>query len=372
MMCNAFGIVNFEGTNVNVSGLQDHRPVGAFSFLGRYRLIDFPISNMSNSGVNHIQVYVKRKPRSLIEHLGTGRHYNINSKRGKLHILYGEHTVESSFYNHDIAAFRANMNAIEEVNYPYVIIVPSYMIYTMDYSELLEKHISSGADISMVYHSVDNAKEAFINCDVLNVNKQKGVLSIDKNRGNYKSRNISLETYVLSKELFIELVNKAANTSSLYSFRDIVNEECSELDIRGVLHRGYLAAINDFKSYYNANMGLIEYDTIMELFDEEWPIYTRTNDSPPTQYFESSKVSHSVVSNGCAIEGEIENSVIGRGCVVKKGAVIKNSVILPGVYIGEDVQVDGVVVDKKAKITRMKELKADKNNPMYVKRNDRI
>lgn len=372
MMCNAFGIVNFEGSNVNVSGLQDHRPVGAFSFLGRYRIMDFPISNMSNSGINHIQVYVKRKPRSLIEHLGTGRHYNINSKRGKLHILYGEHTVESSFYNHDIAAFRANMSAIEEVNYPYVIIVPSYMIYTMDYSVLLEKHRESGADISMVYHQIDTAKESFIECDVLNLNKQKGVLSIEKNRGNYKSRNISLETYVLSKKLFMDLVNKAANTSSLYTFRDIVNDECSQLDIRAVAHRGYLAAINDFKSYYDANMRLIDYETALELFNDNWPIYTRTNDSAPTQYFECSKVSNSVVSNGSSIEGEIENSVIGRGCVIKKGATIKNSIISPGSYIGEDVHIDGVVVDKKVKITRMKELKADKNNPMYVKRNDRI
>ena len=86
-MCNAFGIVNYEGPNVNVKGMEDYRPVSAFSFLGRYRLIDFPISNMSNSGVNHIKVFVKTNPRSLIEHLGTGRHYNINSKRGKLHIL---------------------------------------------------------------------------------------------------------------------------------------------------------------------------------------------------------------------------------------------------------------------------------------------
>lgn len=371
-MCNAFGIINFEGTNVNVAGLQDHRPVGAFSFLGRYRIIDFPLSNMSNSGVNQIQVYVKRKPRSLIEHLGTGRHYNINSKRGKLHILYGEHTVESSFYNHDVAAFRANMQAIEEVNYPYVIIAPSYMVYTMDYSALLERHMESGADITMVYQSVDNAKEAFINCDVLNLNKQKGVLSIEKNRGNYKSRNISLETYVLSKELFIDLVNKAAHTSSLYSFRDILNDECSELDIRGVVHRGYLAAINDFKSYYDANMNLINYEKAMDLFDEDWPIYTRTNDSPPTQYFESSKVRNSVVSNGCTIEGEVENSVIGRGCTIKKGAVVKDSIILPAAMIGEDVHIENVVVDKKAKVSRMKELVADSNNPMYVKRNDRI
>lgn len=122
-MCNAFGIVNYEGPNVNVKGMEDYRPVSAFSFLGRYRLIDFPISNMSNSGVNHIKVFVKTNPRSLIEHLGTGRHYNINSKRGKLHILPAKNMDDVDFYNNDINSYMFNMQAIEDVNQPYVILV---------------------------------------------------------------------------------------------------------------------------------------------------------------------------------------------------------------------------------------------------------
>ena len=108
-MPKAFGIVNFAGNHIRVEGLQPYRPVGAFSFLGRYRVIDFPISNMSNSGIDNIQVYIRRKPRSLIEHLGTGRHYNINSKRGKLHILFSENGMENDIYNNDIAAYMENI-----------------------------------------------------------------------------------------------------------------------------------------------------------------------------------------------------------------------------------------------------------------------
>lgn len=104
-MCNAIGIVNYEGPNVQVKGMQDYRPVSAFSFLGRYRLVDFPISNLSNSGVNHIKVFVKTNPRSLLEHLGTGRHYNINSKRGKLHILPAKSMDENDFYSNDINSY---------------------------------------------------------------------------------------------------------------------------------------------------------------------------------------------------------------------------------------------------------------------------
>lgn len=371
-MCNAFGIVNFEGANVKIKGLQDYRPAGAISFLGRYRLVDFPISNLSNSGVNHIQVHVKSNPRSMIEHLGTGRHYNINSKRGKLHILPSNNNVESDFYNHDIASYMYNMRAIEEVNYPYVIMVPSHMVYRMDFADLLDKHVESGADITMLYQSMDNAKEAYIDCDTLNLNKQKGVLSIEKNRGNVKARNISLETYVMSKELFMKLVCKAANTSSLYWFRDILNDECSELDIRAIAHRGYLACINDFRSYFNANLSLLDFDKAMDLFDEDWPIYTRTNDSCPTQYYPTSHVCNSFVSNGCVVEGSLENSVVGRGCVIKKGAVIKNCVISPGVFIGDDVCIENVVVDKQARITRKKDLVGETGNPLYVKRGDKI
>ena len=182
-MARAFGIVTSSGTHIKVEGLQQYRPIGAFSFLGRYRVIDFPISNMSNSGIDRIQVYVRTKPRSLAEHLGTGRHYNINSKRGKLQLMFAQNSSENDVYNTDIASFYENIEFIERMHEPYVIIAPSYMVYAEDYRELLQTHIDSGADITLLYHSVDNAREKFLNCDILNLNKQKGVESIEKNRG---------------------------------------------------------------------------------------------------------------------------------------------------------------------------------------------
>ena len=177
-MAKAFGIVNFAGNHIRVEGMQEYRPVGAFSFLGRYRVIDFPISNMSNSGIDHIQVYIRRNPQSLTAHLGTGRHYNINSKSGNLQILYSGLGMNMSLYNNDIASYIENLEYIEQELAEYVVIAPSYMVYTQDYKKLLNDHIESGADITMLYHTVDNAKRAFINCNVLNLNKQKGVLDI--------------------------------------------------------------------------------------------------------------------------------------------------------------------------------------------------
>lgn len=371
-MCNALGIVNFPGSNVKVKGMHDYRPIAAFSFLGRYRLVDFPLSNMTNSEIEEIQIYLKNRPRSVFSHVGTGRHYNVNPKRGKISILYGENSPESEFYNTDIASFKANMRIINKSTKDYVVIAPSHMLYSINFDTFLKQHIESGADVSVAYKAVDTAKNHFLDCNTLQLNKQKGVLQIEKNRGNYKTRNISLDTYVLSKKLFMELVEEASKISSLYWFEDILNEKCSDLDVRGYQYRGYLAAITDLTSYYEANMELIDPDVAQDLFKEDWPIYTRTNDSAPTRYTEEAKVRQSVISNGCRIEGEVENSIIGRGCVIKKGAVVKNTVICPSTVIEEDVYLNNVVVDKEVVISHVKNVQGQPGLPAYVRKGDRI
>ena len=370
-MAKAFGIVNASGRNIWVEGLETYRTIGAFSFLGRYRIIDFPISNMSNSGIDRIQVYIRRKPRSLTEHLGTGQHYNINSKRGQLQILFSENKTENDIYNTDISAFEENLSIIQRMHYPYVVIAPSYMIYSMDFSQLLETHIDSGADITLLYHPVDNAREHYLNCQHLNLNRQKGVLSIDTNRGNAKNRNIFMDTYVMKTELFIDLVEHAHSMSSMFTLSDIVSRSCNDYDIRGVAHRGYFSAVIDFRSFYRSNMALIDFKNTENLFKEDWPIYTRTHDSCPTHYFETADVKSSVISNGCQIEGTVENSIIGRGCIIGKGAVIKNSIVLPEVEIGPNVKLDYVVVDKHAKIVHENEIICTKEELGYVRREDR-
>ena len=333
-----------------------------------YSLVD----DMSNSGIDVMQVYVRRKPRSLVEHLGTGRHYNINSKRGKLNILFAETIEENNVYNTDIAAYIENFDCFDEIDSEYVVLAPSYMIYTADYNTFLQSHIESGADITLMYHSVDNAKDHFLNCHALDINKQKGVLSIEPNHGNTKSKNIFMDTYVMKKALFLELVQKAHKLSSMYTLADIVREECEELDVRAYSHRGFFATITDFNSYYEANMELINLKKATDLFDDNWPIYTRTNDSCPTQYFDGSEVKSSVISNGCLIEGTIENSVIGRGCIIKEGAIVKNCVINADVVIGKGVHVENLVIDKHARLIRGKRVIAAPEKPGYIKRGDRL
>ncbi len=372
MAAKAFGIVNFSKQRIWVEGMQEYRSISAFSFLGRYRIIDFPISNMSNSGIEHVQVYVREKPASIVAHVGSGRHYNINSKRGKVSILFSNSTTDHDIYNNDITSYVENLEKIQQAPYPYVVITPGYMIYTQDYNELLQEHIDSGADITLMYHTVDNADEYYLNCDTLSLNRQNGVKSIDRNRGNAKNRNVFMETYIMKKDLLLELIEMARNLSSLFSLVDIINVQVmrDKLDVRGVAHHGFFASSTDFKSYYRANLDLIHMETAETLFRDDWPIYTRTNDSCPTKYSADADVKSSVVSNGCHIAGSIENSVIGRDVTIEKGAVVKNCVVLPDTIIGEDVHIENLVVDKHAKVTQVKEIIADPGKPGYIKRKD--
>ena len=371
-MARALGIISFSENHIWVEGMETYRSIPAFSFLGRYRVVDFPISNMSNSGIDRIQVYIRRKPQSLVEHIGTGRHFNINSKSGYLHMMFADSSGENNYYNTDVKAYLDNLEHIEKASNTHVVIAPGYMVYTQDFSALLKTHVESEADVTVLYHSVDNAKEAYQNCYCVNLNRQKGVASFERNSGSAKSRNIFMDTYIMKKEVFIDLLKEAQKISSMYTLRMIVNEKCGELDIRGVAHKGFFAPITDFKSYYDANMSLVDLKTARSLFSEAWPIYTRTNDSCPTQYFDSAKVKGSFLANGCVIEGTVENTVIGRGWVIKPGAVVKNCVILTSAVIGADVHIEGQVVAKNAQVTKMKELIADPQAPGYVKRNDAV
>lgn len=371
-MAKAFGIINSSGNHIYVEGMQDYRPIGAFSFLGRYRVVDFPMSNMSNSEIEHVQIYLNQKPRSIVEHLGSGRHYNINSKNGFVKLLFSENRSVTSIYNTDIAYFAENLESIEKERYPYVVIAPSYMIYTQDYSELLNTHIESGADVTLLYHKTEQAKERFLNCDYLKLNRQSGVEGIIRNHGNETARNIFMDTYVMKKELLIELIQTAHTLSSMYTLSQILDLRCKELDVRGVEHTGFFASLTDFKSVYKANMELIDYQKAKELIRDEWPIYTRTNDSCPTQYFEDASVKNSVVSNGCLIEGTIEHSIIGRGCTIGKDCIIKNCVISSQTTIAEGTHLENLIVDKHASVLHIKEIIGDPENPGYVKRGDLI
>lgn len=371
-MASAFGIVTSTPRRVNVFGLQEYRPAGALSFIGRYRLIDFPISNMSNSGIDYIQVYLRKNPQTLTDHLGSGRQYNINSKKGRLQLLYCNNSNRNEVYNTDISNYLLNMIDLNLISKEYVVIAPCYMIYKQNYAELLQQHIDSGADITMLYHKVTNGRDHFLNCRVMGLDKDGKVTSLSENHGNRASQNVFMDTYVMHRELFLTLVQKTAEYSSTYSLAQMIGYECQQgsLNIHGIQHKGYFAAICDMQAYYDANMDMLDLKKARELFSADWTVYTKTDDSAPTKILEGADVRRSVVSDGCEIAGEIENSVIGRGVHIGKGAIVKNSIVSSYAQIGPGVHLENEVVDKWARIIHTKEMYAPSSEPGYVRKGD--
>ena len=176
----------------------------------------------------------------------------------------------------------------------------------------------------------------------------------------------------MKKSLFISLVESAIKTSSLYSLYNIIDDNLSKLNVVGVPHRGYFVSINDFNSYYKANLGVIDTATTNDLFRDDWTIYTQTTDAPPTKYLENADVKRSVIANGGIIKGSVENSIIGREVTVEPGAVIRNSIIMSDTYIGKDVHVENQIVDKHVVIDKIKQVVSDPSCPGYIKKSDRV
>ena len=352
-MAKAFGIITSSAEH-KVDGLQDYRPIGSFTFLGRYRVIDFPISNLSNSGIINQQVYIASKARSMIAHIGTGRHYNINSKRGRLQLLPPTEEKVNAIYNTNIRAMYENLEYIKRQSQEYVVIAPSCMVFKQDYDALLQGHAASGADITALYHTVHHAKSGYETCHIFDIADDK-VNAIRRNLGDEDVRAISMESFVMKKSLLIKLIGEARAISSMFNLSDVINAKIGDLDVRAVEHFGYFGPITSLKSYY-----------------DDWPIYTRTNDSCPSQYYDEAEVKNSLISNGCEIHGMIEDSVVGRGVVIGKGSVIKGCYISAYTTIGDNVHLEYQIVDKYVTIDHENCIIADKENPGYVKYMDKL
>ncbi|MGT2811642.1 glucose-1-phosphate adenylyltransferase subunit GlgD [Streptococcus minor] len=366
MLRNTLGIVNIEGTNVQFGDIMDHRGVQAYGFLGRYRIIDFVLSNMSNSGITEFQVYMPAKMRSTIQHVGTGKHYNINSKRGKLRLLNST-TNPNSIYQHDIKAFSDNFHYIENSQKEYVLIAPSYFIYSQDYTKLQEEHVQSGADITVLYKNVTNAKENFIGCQTLKFGEDKRIVEFDDNHGKYKNRPISLEAYFMKRTVFLELIKRAKSVSALYWLKDILRDVVDQYKIMGYAHRDYVACINNVNAYYHTQLELLDRDIRKLLFKNNWPIYTQTSDSSPCLYGPLADIKGSLISNGTNINGQVENSVIDRDVVIEEGVVVKNSIIMNGVVIKNGANIENAIIDKATKIVHPVDIKGSEDAPAYIK-----
>lgn len=365
MLKDYMGILNLNEKEENIQNLTRNRTVASIPIAGRYRIIDFVLSNMVNAGIQNVGVFTKSKSRSLIDHLTGGRPWDLDRKRDGMFIFNfgnGNPSLE------DVEMFRNNIDYLQISRQKNVILASSYMLCNIDYLEAAKFHEQSGKDITVIYKKADDCTKSFFDCDILNIDENNRVLSVGKNIGVEDKNNICMEMFIMKKETLIELIYKCVTTGICRKIKHAIYRSLEEYDVNAYEFKGYLECVNTIKSYYKTNMDFLDIKVSKELFFNNGLIYTKVKDEAPTKYTEDSKVSNSLIANGCFIEGIVENSIISRRVHVKKGAVIKNCIIMQNCTIEEEAKLTNIITDKNVCIGKGKKLKGDKGIPLVIEK----
>ena len=370
------GLINLDKKgNPNINILNYARPLASTPIAGRYRIIDFVLSNMVNSGITNVGIYAKEKYRSLTDHLGSGKDWDLSRKKGGLYIFSPENTKYNNNYGFrsgDIYSILANIDYIERSTEEYILIAPGYMLCSMDYKDAIKYHQESKNDITVLYKHVDNADEDFLSCMTLNIDNNNRVLNIGTNIGAFPSANISMETYIMKRTDFIKCIYKIASLGTHAYFEDYIKKELPNIQVGAYEFRDYLKCINSIQSYAQCSKEMLKKEVSTELFNSERKIFTKDKSQAPTIYMKNADVRNSFVATGCKIDGTVENCTLFRKVEIGKGAKIKNCVIMQNCKIDPGVVLENVIFDKNVRISKDKELKGDKDYPMVIEKNQKL
>lgn len=365
-MGNVLGLVFANMHDTTLGDMTKNRTMGSVMFGGRYRLIDFPLSNMVNSGISEVGVITKYNYQSLLDHLGSAREWDLARKKGGLYILPPFGNVESTLYRGRIEALYGAMSFIKHSRAKYVILSDCDVVTNIDYKPIVAAHIESGADITAVAHTGVYSSDDIKTSTVFNVDADKNVTSVLINPDISGTCTTSLNVFVMSMDFLIETVNDAMARGNVSFERNILQEKCRELKIKIYEYDNYFSKLNSPESYFKSNMALLEPENARKLFVPKRSIYTKVSDNAPVKYDLDSKVSNSLIADGCIIEGEVENSVLFRGVKVGKGAKVKNCILMQGTVVGDNAELNYLITDKNVSICENHILTSSPQYPMYV------
>lgn len=365
-MGNVLGLVFANMHDTTLGDMTKNRTMGSVMFGGRYRLIDFPLSNMVNSGISEVGVITKSNYQSLLDHLGSAREWDLARKKGGLYILPPFGNVESTLYRGRIEALYGAMSFIKHSRAKYVILSDCDVVTNIDYKPIVAAHIESGADITAVAHTGVYSSDDIKTSTVFNVDADKNVTSVLINPDISGTCTTSLNVFVMSMDFLIETVNDAMARGNVSFERNILQEKCRELKIKIYEYDNFFSKLNSPESYFKSNMALLEPENARKLFVPKRSIYTKVSDNAPVKYDLDSKVSNSLVADGCIIEGEVENSVLFRGVKVGKGAKVKNCILMQGTVVGDNAELNYLITDKNVSICENHILTSSPQYPMYV------
>lgn len=367
----ALGIIFPNSYDSLVPELVTERLMASIPFASRYRMCDFMISSMIHCGIDNISILVRKNYHSLMDHLGSGREWDLTRKNGGLNIVPPYAQKQVKVYEGRIEALESIRGYLKKQTEKYVIMTDSNIAVNFDFNDLLHAHIESGADATVVYRKqeipkplIKQSTEALDLYYALGVNGDH-VSKIYINPTEKGEMNFCLNIYVVERELLIRMIDDAFVHGYTSFVRDILERQIEHLDVRGYCYDGYVAEIHDMKSYFEENMKLLEEENLNALFSGN-QIYTKIRDDNPTRYINGSKAKNVMVADGCVIEGEVENSILFRGVHIGKGAKVKNCVLMQDTVVEDNASVEYVITDKDVTITEGKSLTGNDSFQVFV------
>lgn len=361
-MSKTIGLISTNYTGENYGKLIEGRPVASIPFAGRYRLIDFALSSMANSGIDTVGVITPTNYRSLADHLNMGREWGLNKKQGGMFMLPGaSHGLKDTSARFSLRDVILNEEFFRRADEETVLFCAANRVYNMDFAPAIAHHEASGAPVTLIYkpHADGaNAQGLFLKLDEDGI-----VTSIDASAEG--PTNIFLDSMLISRDLVLDFIECYQNLGYI-DILDILATNLSQIQVGSWCFTGYEHAVDDAQDYMKVSQDLLRPEVQAELFSDDRPILTKTSDSPPAKYLPGSCVKNSIVAASCILEGTVENSILFRNVEIGEGAVVRNSVLMQHCVISPGAVVENVICDKYVKINSDVKLSGSEKKPFVI------
>ncbi|MDK2895953.1 MAG: glucose-phosphate adenylyltransferase [Candidatus Atribacteria bacterium] len=338
-----------EGKRLDV--LSEKRAKPAVPFGGKYRIIDFCLSNCVNSGIYSVGVLTQYNPRSLHDHIRTGKAWDLDRMNGGIFLLQPYISDEvTRWYRGTADAIYQNLRFVHDMNPQMVLILSGDHVYKMDYRRLVDFHIQHEADLTVSVIRVP--WEEAHRFGILETDEQNRIISFEEKPDQPKSDLASMGIYLFKREVLEEEVKKEAlKKETTFDFgKDILPRVIAERKVFAFLFKDYWKDVGTIDAYWEANMELLEGFPPLNLFDPNWPIYTPTDDRPPVKMGREAQVEKSILGSGAIINGKVQNSIIFGGVYLSEEAVVRDSIIMNDCFIGKNAILERVILDKIVRI----------------------
>lgn len=369
-MKNVLGMIIAFDTDNDLREITEHRTVAAVPFGGRYRIIDFALSNMVNSGIFRVGILMKDKYQSLIDHIGTGKDWDLSRKNGGVTMLppysYSKKAspLVTGEYRGKIDALAGAIDFLQKNRADYVVLSDSDVVANVPIEEVVAQHKEAGNDITMVVSKKVKESPFATYCEV---NRRREIVDIRVGDNNdNKCKHEALGIYIMSRQYLIHLIADCVTHNNINFERELLTRALTDSKIGGYLFNQYSMKIEDAKDYFRANMDMLDKATRGEVFLRTRPIYTRICDESPAYYGDRANVEDSLIADGCHIEGKVVNSVLFRDVLVEKDAEIRDSIVMENGRILAGASLAHIVTDRGVTIREGRTMMGHENYPVVI------